>query len=100
MTVTRDIDDVAGWIEVLRRATAEKQRADEVIAQARERIEEALGDAEVGAVAGTPAVRWTWVESTRIDTKRVRALLAPDDLAAVTVTSASRRFTLVDGDSA
>lgn len=95
MSNAKDIDDVAGWVEVLRRAQAERQRAEEVIAQARERIEDALGDAEVGTVAGTPVVRWTFVRSERFDQKKAKALLG-DDAAACIVPTESRRFTLVD----
>ena len=98
MTTTRDLDDLAGWVTVLREATKEKKRAEEVIAQAREKIEDALGDAEVGTVAGAPVVRWTFVRSERFDQKKAKALLG-DDAAACIVPTESRRFTLVEDES-
>lgn len=91
------IDALAGWISVYRAAVAEKKRAEEVIAQAREKIEDALGDAEVGTVDGQPVVRWTFVRSERFDQKKAKALLG-DDAAACIVPTESRRFSLVDGE--
>ena len=95
MTQTKDIDDLAGWLDVYRTAELEKARAEEVIATARGKIEEALGDAEVGTVAGQPAVRWTHVHATRFDQKRAKAILG-DEYASCLVDTASRRFTLVE----
>lgn len=94
-----DLDDLTGWIDVLKAATAEKSRIDDVIAQARAKIEDALGDDEVGLVAGTPVVKWTHVTSTRFDQKRAKALLSPDELATCMVATESRRFTLVEDPS-
>lgn len=91
------IDEIVGWVTVLRKATEEKKRAEEVIAQAREKIEDALGDAEVGTVDGQPVVRWTFVRSERFDQKKAKALLG-DDAAACIVPIETRRFTLVDGE--
>ena len=95
MNQTKDIDDLAGWLEVYRAAQREKARAEDVMAQARERIEDALGDAEIGTVAGQPAVRWTHVHATRFDQKRAKAILG-DEYASCLVDTASRRFTLVE----
>lgn len=92
------IDEVAGWLAVYRAAAAERKRAEEVMAQAREKIEDALGDNEVGTVAGAPAVRWTYVHSETFDQKKARALLNEDDLAACLVTRTTRRFSLVDAE--
>ena len=95
MTQAVDIDDLAGWLDVYRTAQKEKARAEDVMAQARERIEDALGDAEVGTVAGSPAVRWTHVHATRFDQKKAKAILG-DEYEACLVPSESRRFTLVE----
>lgn len=92
------LDDLAGWIDVLRKAQGEKSRAEEVIAQARTKIEEALGETEIGTIDGTPVVRWTHVTSERFDQKKAKALLG-EQATACMVASQSRRFTLVDADA-
>lgn len=91
------LDELKGWLDVYRAAAAEKARAEDVMAQARERIEHALGDDEVGTVDGQPVVRWTFVRSERFDVKKAKALLG-DDAAACLVPMETRRFTLVTGD--
>lgn len=91
------LDELKGWLDVYRAAAAEKARAEDVMAQARERIEDALGDDEVGTVDGQPVVRWTFVRSERFDVKKAKALLG-DDAAACLVPMETRRFTLVTGD--
>ncbi len=97
---TTDITGLAGWIDVLRAARAERKRIDEVITQAEDRIKDALGDVEDGLVNGQPAVRWTYVTSTRLDQKLAKSLLTPDQLAACMTETRSRRFTLVDPEDA
>lgn len=89
------LDEIKGWLDVYRAAAAEKARAEDVMAQARERIEDALGDDEVGTVDGQPVVRWTFVRSERFDIKKAKAILG-DEAAACIVPSESRRFTLVE----
>ncbi len=59
-------------------------------AQARANLEAALGDAEEGSVDGQQAVTWKWVESTRIDTRKVRELLPASLREAVQTTSRAR----------
>ena len=90
----KDLDDIAGWVDVLRHATEEKRKAEDVIAQARQRIEDALGDEEVGVVGGVPVVRWTFIKSERFDQKKAKALLG-DSAADCIVPMETRRFTLV-----
>lgn len=93
----RDLDDIRGWIAVLNVAREEKARAEGVIAQAREKIEDALGDEEVGALDGQPVVRWTYVTSTRFDQKKARSLLG-DAADACVIETSGRRFTVVGDD--
>lgn len=90
-----DLDAIAGWVTVLREANAAKARAEETAALARTKIEEALGDNEIGLVDGAPAVRWVHVTSTRFDQKKAKAILG-DAAEACMVATESRRFTLVD----
>jgi hypothetical protein len=91
------LDELKGWLDVYRAAHAEKSRAEAVMAQAREKIEDALGDDEVGTVDGEPVVRWTFVRSTRFDQKRAKAILG-EEYDACLVPTESRRFSLVTGD--
>lgn len=93
---SKAIDEVAGWVDVIRVAQQQIAQKQEVIAHARERIEDALGDAEVGTVDGAPAVRWTYVTSTRFDQKKAKAILGDEADACMTETT-TRRFTLVGG---
>jgi hypothetical protein len=91
-----ELDDVAGWVHVLRDATVDKARAESQIATARRHIEEALGDAEIGFLEGELVVRWTYVTTKRFDAKLARELLNPSQLIACTAEQQTRRFVLVD----
>jgi predicted phage-related endonuclease len=51
--------------------------------------------ADIGLVSGKPAVRWTRVESLRLNTKKLRDD-HPDLAAQYSVPSVTHRFTLVD----
>ena len=65
---------------------------------AAEQIKAQLGDAQVGLVNGRETVRYTVVETTRLDTKKLREVLSDEVLAPFETTSTSRRFTLVDSE--
>jgi predicted phage-related endonuclease len=65
---------------------------------ARQQVEAAMGDCEVGLVNGREAVRWTTVESNRLDTKKIRELLPPEMVEQLEVTTIARRFSIVDED--
>lgn len=98
MTDTAALDALAGWLDILRKANTEKARAEEVIATARGHIEAALGEAEVGTVAGVPVVTWKHTTSTRLDQGKVKTFLddAGYDLADFQTTSTTRRFVPLD----
>lgn len=96
MTDTVDLSALRGWIDILHEANAQKKRCEEAIATARAKIEEALGDLEVGCLDDTPVVRYTHVTSTRFDTSKAKKLLPADLYQACTSTTTTRRFTLVD----
>jgi predicted phage-related endonuclease len=89
------IDELAQWIDVYRGARAEADKWSELANRARERITQALGDAEIGTVGGTPAVRHTIVHRPQLRTAKLRAE-HPEICDAFTVTTTQRRFTLVD----
>ena len=92
------LDELTGWIDIYRAAQDAIAKAEEAKAVAREKIEDALGDDEVGTIAGQPVVRWTFVHSERFDQKKAKELLG-DDVADCMVTSTSRRFEIVKAES-
>jgi predicted phage-related endonuclease len=88
--------DVAGWLELYKKTQAEIKALEEKASTAKEKIQEALGDNEIGTLDGSPVVRWTKVTSTRLDMKKAREVLDPKILDFLSSESTSRRFTLVE----
>lgn len=94
-----DLDPTANaFLNAYIEAKAKVKEWQEIADAAAEQVKNALGEAEVGLVDGKEVVRWTVVESKRIDTKKVRELLPAPALALVEVTSTSRRFSIVGAD--
>jgi predicted phage-related endonuclease len=90
--------DMAGWIELYKKTQADIKVLEEKVAAAKEKIQEALGENEVGLIDGSPVVRWTKVTSTRLDMKKAKEVLDPKILAFLSSESTSRRFSLVETD--
>jgi predicted phage-related endonuclease len=90
--------DISGWIELYKKTQADIKVLEEKVAAAKEKIQEALGENEIGLVDGFPVVRWTKVTSTRLDMKKAKEVLDPKILAFLSSESTSRRFSLVDTD--
>ena len=90
--------DMAGWIELYKKTQADIKVLEEKVAAAKEKIQEALGENEIGLIDGSPVVRWTKVTSTRLDMKKAKEVLDPKILAFLSSESTSRRFSLVDTD--
>lgn len=90
--------DMAGWLELYKKTQAEIKQLEEKAQTAKEKIQDALGDNEIGLIDGSAVVRWTKVTSTRLDMKKAREVLDPKILAFLSSDSVSRRFTLVDAD--
>jgi predicted phage-related endonuclease len=90
--------DISGWIELYKKTQADIKVLEEKVAAAKEKIQEALGENEVGLIDGSPVVRWTKVTSTRLDMKKAKEVLDPKILAFLSSESTSRRFSLVDTD--
>ena len=88
---------VAADIARLRRVKAEIGELQEQADILTERIKAALGDAIIGTVNGAPVVKWSIVESSRLDIKKAREVLPTQVLDLLEVKSQSRRFTLLDG---
>jgi predicted phage-related endonuclease len=90
--------NIAAWLEQYKNALAQIKQLQEVADVARSHIEAALGENQIGMFNNRPVVRWSFVESTRFDTKRARELLPAQVVEALEVKSTSRRFTIVNED--
>lgn len=90
--------DVAAWIELYRKTQAEMKALEEKLEQAKAKIQEAMGDNEVGLLEGRVAVRWTKVVTSRLDVAKAREVLDPKIFTFLSRESTSRRFTLADPD--
>jgi hypothetical protein len=92
------LDELTGWLDIYRAAQDAIAKAEEAKAVAREKIEDAMGDDEIGTINGEPVVRWTYVHTDRFDQKKAKAILG-DEAAACIVTTTSRRFEMVKADA-
>jgi len=90
------LDDLANWVIHYKQLRQERAEIDMQIEVAENHIKDALGDAEVGTIGGEPFVRWSHVVSNRFDQKAAKELLTPEQVAACTKPSESRRFTIVE----
>jgi len=90
--------NTAAWLEQYKNAVAKIKELQEVADVARSHIEAALGDNQMGMFLNRPVVRWSFVESTRFDTKRAREILPAQVIEALEVKSTSRRFSIVNED--
>jgi predicted phage-related endonuclease len=91
------LDHIEHWVKTLGAANAKVAEFQQIAKVARAQIEAALGDAEVGTIAGRPAVRWITITARRIDQAKLRANY-PDLAAELTAPTVSRRFTLVEDE--
>lgn len=91
------IDDLATWVGAYREACTNRDRWAEIADRAKQHITEHLEQhsSEVGTIAGQPAVKSCTVTARRLDTKTLKTK-DPELAEQYTVTTTSRRFTLVD----
>jgi len=92
----QSLDNIEGWVTILRQYTIERDKAQETIDLARAKIEEALGEADTGELNGVPVVKWTHVTSNRFDQKIAKTFLTDDQLTQCMNPVQSRRFVLLD----
>ena len=98
MTIQDNINEVsldattALWVAEYRRLKLEIAQLNEAADVARSHIESAMGDATVASINGLPAVRWSTVTSTRLDTSQMKKTIAPELLAPFQTTTVTRRF--------
>ena len=97
-TEMKEIDDLAGWLDLLREATHRKGLEDEQIKICRAKIEEALGESEIGTVNGMPVVSWRWVKSNRLDQPLAKQVLTGEQWQSCMTEIRMRRFILVGND--
>lgn len=95
MSEHADLTPVAAELQAYRELDAQIKALKEIQSTLRGRIEDALGDHELGLVDGEPAAMYKFIKSRRFDQKAFAK--AHPQLAAefVTVTE-SRRFKVVD----
>jgi predicted phage-related endonuclease len=89
--------DAENWIALIADCEAKIRDLEEAKKLARGHLERMLGSHEIGTLAGQPVVRWTFVQSRRLDQRKLKEQ-APDLVAECTVDAVSRRFTLVSED--
>ena len=94
----QEIDALAGWLDMLREATTRKAENEETIKVCRAKIEEALGESEIGTIRGMPVVSWKWVKSNRLDQTLAKEMLTAEQLAACMTETTMRRFVVVSND--
>jgi predicted phage-related endonuclease len=90
--------DTAAWITLYRKTQADIKALEEKLEQAKAKIQESMGENEIGLIDGRVAVRWTKVTTTRLDIGKAKEILDPTIYAFLSRESTSRRFTLADPD--
>lgn len=89
---------VAMWLEELKRVKLEISALQERADIARQHIEAAMGESTLATYKGEPVVRWSSVESERLDVKKAREILPQQVLDVLLVKSQSRRFQILTGN--
>ena len=90
--------DTAAWITLYRKTQADIKALEEKLEQAKSKIQESMGENEIGLIDGKVAVRWTKVLTTRLDIAKAKEVLDPAIYNFLSRESTSRRFTLADPD--
>lgn len=86
------LDDLRDQLNTYSLAAAEIEKWKAIQTSARQAIEAALGEAEVGTVAGVKAVTWARSERTTLDTRKLQADLPAEVLAPYMRTTVVRAF--------
>ena len=90
--------DTAAWITLYRKTQADIKALEEKLEHAKGKIQESMGENEIGLIEGRVAVRWTKVTTTRLDINKAKEVLDPAIYPFLSRESTSRRFTLADPD--
>lgn len=89
-------DDIASWLKQYKDALTRIKEWQEVADIARSHLESAMGTAEVAMYNGNEVIRWSFVETKRIDVKKAREILPDQVIQLLEVPTMSRRFTIVE----
>ena len=84
------------WLLAYKEAKQKIKEWTEKADIAQEQIKSMLGDAEIGLINGKESVRWTTVESRRLDVKKAREILPPQVIDLIEIIQSSRRFTVIE----
>lgn len=85
-----------GWVQVYREAQAKISEFEDIAGQARHKIEQAMGNAEIATQDGVKLLSWTHTPGAfRFDAIKAKAVLGADGYKAIcTQGVASRRFVI------
>jgi predicted phage-related endonuclease len=89
---------IAGWLTEYNRLKAEMKDLAERMDIARAHVELAMADNTMATVNGSPVLKWDYVESRRIDQKKLQELFAPEVLEPVYTVQRSRVFRPISQD--
>lgn len=86
-------EDTARWLDALHQARAQIAEWERIAERATDKVKAAMGDAEEAVVDGRTVARWAYVNSSRVDVKKLEAE-HPDLAEQFRVPTVVRRFTL------
>lgn len=89
---------VAGWLEEYNRLKAQIKDLNERADIARAHVELALGENTLATVNGVPVLKFDYVESNRMDQKKVKEILTPEQLEKAMTVTKSRVFRPITQD--
>lgn len=89
---------VAGWLNEYNRLKAEMKDLSERLDIARAHVELAMADNTMATVNGVPVLKWDYVESRRLDQKKVQESLPEDFLEQFYTVQRSRVFRPISQD--
>ena len=90
-----DLGELRWAVETLRWCKDRKAELKEAEEKARDAIEQALGDNDIGTLDGHDVVKWKYYKRTALDQKVLKAGF-PDIFATCTRTHEVRRFEVLD----
>jgi predicted phage-related endonuclease len=93
-----NLDELRAQVELLRWAKERKAELKVIEDNARDAVEAALGDHDVGSLDGEPVVMWRFTKRTALDQKLLKELF-PDVFEECKRTTEVRRFEVLEPDA-